>query len=82
MAQSNQIRSEIEAISIYNRLVIDGYKIETHGSTWVVTEPQGRFMPQTGRAFQNMREVMKWVEGVEVIRFITDANLKRGLKKP
>lgn len=82
MTQSNQARLEVEAISIYNRLIDDGYQIETNGSTWGATEPQGRFMPQTGRAFQSMREVMKWAEGVEAIRFVTDANLKRGLKKP
>ena len=82
MTSTQQARSEIEAISIYNHLITDGYQIETYERTWVITEPQKRFMPQTGRAFQNMREVMKWAEGVESIRFVTDENLKRGLRKP
>ncbi len=62
-------RSAMEAIAIYEGLTKSGYKIEAGTSTWAVTEPEDRVSPQHGRAFRTMREVMKWAEGCEGVRF-------------
>lgn len=65
----NPARAEMEAVTIYNGLVASGYKIVAGTSTWAATEPEERFLPQYGRAFQTIREVMKWAEACESLRF-------------
>ncbi len=71
---TDEMRDEMEAIHIHERLEAEGYLIEQDGECWKITEPQKRKMPQQIRAVRSMREAVMWAEGCEAVRFITALN--------